>query len=71
MDSWRIVLVGQPICSGREGSKLIVGWLSEKTSVCYSCDALEIFLKRNNLSHVIRAHEVKQAGFQVSLREGI
>lgn len=31
----------------------------------YSSTALQDFLKRNNLSHVIRAHEVKETGFQV------
>ena len=31
----------------------------------FSPDALDDFLSRNGLSHVIRAHEVKEAGFQV------
>ena len=31
----------------------------------FSSTALDEFLQRNNLSHVIRAHEVKEAGFQV------
>ena len=31
----------------------------------FSEAALDEFLRRNGLSHVIRAHEVKAAGFQV------
>ncbi len=38
------------------------------TGHMFSDDALDAFLKRNGLSHVIRAHEVKQAGFQVFLQ---
>ena len=30
-----------------------------------SAEALEVFLSRNNLSHVVRAHECKSAGFQI------
>ncbi|XP_060066995.1 uncharacterized protein LOC132547248 [Ylistrum balloti] len=35
------------------------------TAHFFSCDALMSFLDRNNLSHVIRAHEVQENGFQV------
>ena len=33
----------------------------------FSAAALEDFLHRNQLSHVIRAHECKAAGFQIQL----
>ncbi|KAK6192273.1 hypothetical protein SNE40_003771 [Patella caerulea] len=35
------------------------------TANFFSCEALFEFLERNGLSHVIRAHEVQEAGFQV------
>ncbi|KAK6625385.1 hypothetical protein RUM43_005682 [Polyplax serrata] len=35
------------------------------TAYAFSCDALNRFLKTNNLSHVVRAHEVVKAGFQI------
>ncbi|XP_046355984.1 serine/threonine-protein phosphatase with EF-hands pef-1-like isoform X1 [Haliotis rufescens] len=35
------------------------------TAHFFSCDALFSFLDRNGLSHVIRAHEVQETGFQV------
>ena len=34
-------------------------------SIMDSTEALEAFIRRNKLSHVIRAHEVKATGFQV------
>jgi diadenosine tetraphosphatase ApaH/serine/threonine PP2A family protein phosphatase len=37
------------------------------TGHVFSEEALNAFLTRNNLSHVVRAHEVQQAGFQVQL----
>ena len=36
-------------------------------TVVDSTEALEAFIRRNKLSHVIRAHEVKATGFQVTV----
>lgn len=41
--------------------------LHRGTGYVFSCDALDRFLKINHLSHVIRAHEVVKAGFQVNI----
>ena len=38
------------------------------TGHMFSPSALDDFLARNGLSHVIRAHEVKEAGFQVRIK---
>ena len=38
------------------------------TGHMFSPSALDNFLARNGLSHVIRAHEVKEAGFQVRIK---
>jgi len=40
---------------------------SRRTAYFFSCDALVGFLKRNDLSHVVRAHEVQHVGFKASL----
>lgn len=37
------------------------------TGHVFSVDALERFLKQNQLSHIIRAHEVPQAGIHVRI----
>ena len=41
------------------------------TANFFSCDALFSFLEENGLSHVIRAHEVQEAGFQVTVLSGV
>ena len=40
---------------------------SRRTAFFFSCEALVEFLKRNDLSHVIRAHEVQRVGFKACL----
>lgn len=37
------------------------------TGYYFSNEALTEFLKKNNLSHVVRAHEVQQVGFKIQL----
>lgn len=37
------------------------------TGYFFSHEALSEFLKRNNLSYVVRAHEVQQIGFKIQL----
>lgn len=39
------------------------------TAYFWNVEALMGFLTRNGLSHVIRAHEVQQSGFQVCVSE--
>ncbi len=48
----------------REEEGFVDNW-RRGTGHMFSDRALDDFLRRNGLSHVIRAHEVKQAGFQV------
>ena len=44
---------------------------SRRTANFFSCDALIDFLKRNDLSHVVRAHQVQHVGFKASLADSI
>jgi len=44
---------------------------SRRTAFFFSCDALLDFLKRNDLSHVVRAHEVQHVGFKASIIDGV
>lgn len=48
-------------------SRGFVSNLNRGTGHAFSEDALKEFLTRNGLSHVVRAHEVKQNGFQVQM----
>ncbi len=50
---------------GDSESKGFVANYRRGTGHMFSDTALDEFLRKNGLSHVIRAHEVKQAGFQV------
>ncbi len=50
--------------SAKEVEGFVENW-RRGTGHMFSHGALDQFLQRNGLSHIIRAHEVKQAGFQV------
>ncbi len=57
-------LAAEARAGAREG--FVDNW-RRGTGHMFSDRALDDFLRRNGLSHVIRAHEVKQAGFQVGI----
>ena len=39
--------------------------VKRQTAYVFNQAAFDSFLKRNSLTHVVRAHEVKEAGFEV------
>ena len=44
---------------------LVTGTVTTIVTSVFSTSALESFLAKNKLSHVVRAHECKSAGFQI------
>ncbi|CAN7985442.1 unnamed protein product [Ixodes hexagonus] len=64
--AWELMW-SDPISSeaAMEAQKAFLPNAKRGTAHMFSAEALEEFLSRNELSHVVRAHEVQQAGFQV------
>lgn len=64
--AWELMW-SDPISSeaATEAQKAFLPNAKRGTAHTFSAEALEEFLSRNELSHVVRAHEVQQAGFQV------
>ncbi|KAH7958373.1 hypothetical protein HPB49_001057 [Dermacentor silvarum] len=62
--AWELMW-SDPISTEADQQRDFVPNMKRGTAHMFSAEALEEFLARNELSHVVRAHEVQQAGFQV------
>lgn len=62
--AWELMW-SDPISTEADQQRDFVPNMKRGTAHMFSAEALEEFLTRNELSHVVRAHEVQQAGFQV------
>ncbi|KAH8042682.1 hypothetical protein HPB51_025314 [Rhipicephalus microplus] len=61
--AWELMW-SDPISTEADQQRDFVPNMKRGTAHMFSAEALEEFLARNELSHVVRAHEVQQAGFQ-------